>query len=81
VIPLQIVSFALVTITGTAVVLTRDPLRQAVVNGFFGLTLVVLFLVLQAPDVAISAIVVESVAFPLILLVAVANERRREGEP
>jgi energy-converting hydrogenase B subunit D len=80
VIGLQLVSFALVATAGTAVVLTRDPLRQAVVNGFFGLTLIVFFFVLQAPDVAISAIVVETVAFPLILLAAISKQRRREED-
>lgn len=46
-------------------------------NGIYGLTLIVLFLVLQAPDVALSAIVVSSVAFPLVLLAALVKDRDR----
>ena len=38
-----------VAAAGTATVLTRDPLDQAVVTSFFGLLLGVAFLVLQAP--------------------------------
>jgi energy-converting hydrogenase B subunit D len=75
VIPLQVVAFLLVAVAGTAVVLTRNLVRQVIVNAIYGLALVVLFVVLQAPDVALSAIVVGSAAFPLILLVAIVKER------
>jgi uncharacterized MnhB-related membrane protein len=49
-----LVAFALVWVAaaGTAVVLTRDPLRQAFVAGFFGLSLATLYVLLQAGDVA-----------------------------
>jgi energy-converting hydrogenase B subunit D len=82
VIPLQLAAFALVALSGTATVLVREPARQAVVSGVFGLGLVVLFTVLQAPDVALSAIVVTVVALPLMLLLALAQigVRRGEGE-
>jgi energy-converting hydrogenase B subunit D len=65
----------LVAVGGTAVVLTRDPLRQALVAGFYGLVLSALFFALQAPDVALSEIVVGSVAFPLMILLALAKIR------
>jgi uncharacterized MnhB-related membrane protein len=60
------------------VTLTRDPLRQVIVSGFYGLTLVVLFLVFQAPDVALSAVVVGSIGLPLMVLLALAKVRSRE---
>ena len=47
------VALVWVTVSGTAVVLTRDPLRQAFVAGFFGLGLAFLYLSLQAGDVAL----------------------------
>ena len=77
-IPLQIVAIALVALMGLAVVAARDPVRQTIVLGLFGLTLVVLFVVLQAPDVALSELVVSAVAFPFILLSALAKMRDRE---
>jgi energy-converting hydrogenase B subunit D len=77
-IPLQLAILLLVAAGATAVVLVRDPLRQVFVYGFYGLLLVVLFLVFQAPDVALSELVVGTVAFPLILLVAIERVRRRE---
>lgn len=74
-IPLQALVIALVAVGGAAVALTRDPLRQALVSGFYGITLVVLFVVLQAPDVALSAIVVSSIGLPLLILFALTRVR------
>jgi energy-converting hydrogenase B subunit D len=60
-------------------VLTRDPLRQTVTTSVYGLLLVILFVVLQAPDVALSMLVVSSVASPLIVLIAISRTRRSSG--
>lgn len=74
-IPLQVTVLVLVALAGLAVVAARDPLRQVVVNGLFGLLLVVLFLVFQAPDVALSMLVVGSVGYPVVLLIAITRVR------
>ncbi|HEX9381492.1 MAG TPA: DUF4040 domain-containing protein [Gaiellaceae bacterium] len=76
-IPLQVVAILLVGVGGLAVVSARDPLRQTLLLGLYGLTLVVLFVVFQAPDVALSELVVSSVAIPFILLTALAKMRGR----
>jgi energy-converting hydrogenase B subunit D len=78
VIALQAVVLILVAIGGLAVVLVRDPLRQAVVVGIYGMTLAVLFVVLQAPDVALSLGAVGSVALPLMIVMSLAKTRSRE---
>jgi energy-converting hydrogenase B subunit D len=78
VIPLQVVALALVAIVGAAVVLARDPLRQAMVVGVYGFLLAILFFVFQAPDVALSEIVVSTVALPVMILVALAKIREHE---
>lgn len=75
--PIEAVAFLLVAASGWAVVATRDPLPQSIMAGFFGLTLSILFLVLQAPDVALSEMVVGAVAFPLMVLLTVAKTRSR----
>lgn len=72
----QVISFAMVAAGGTAVVLTRDPRRQAIVLSVYGLILTIFFLVLQAPDVALSELTVGSAALPLMLLVALAKAER-----
>lgn len=82
---LQAVVLTLLLVLGLATVLSYDPRRQAIVNGFFGLALTLLFAVLSAPDVAISAIVVSAGAFPAVTLIAVnrardrAQDRHKEG--
>lgn len=72
---LQAIVLLLVAAAGTGVVVTRDPLNQAVGVSFFGLLLAILFLVFQAPDVSLSAIVVGALALPLMLLLALAKIR------
>jgi uncharacterized MnhB-related membrane protein len=76
-IPLQVVALVLVAAGATSVVLVRDLPRQAIVNGLYGLALAILFLVFQAPDVAISQLVVGAVAVPIVLLAAIRRARRR----
>ena len=76
-IALQIVSLALVALGAAAVVLVRDLTRQALVNALYGLALAALFLVLQAPDVALSEVVVGAIAVPLVLLAAIRRVGRR----
>jgi energy-converting hydrogenase B subunit D len=72
----QVISFAMVAAGGTAVVLVRDPRRQAIVLSVYGLILTIFFLLLQAPDVALSELTVGSAALPLMLLVALAKAER-----
>jgi uncharacterized MnhB-related membrane protein len=75
VIPLQIAAILLVALGALATVLTRDIVRLALVSALYALTLVVFFLVLQAPDVALSELVVGAIGFPLVIVVAIVRER------
>lgn len=77
---LQIVALAAVAVGGGAVVAARDPLRQAIVLGVFGMALTMLFFVFQAPDVALSEIVVSTVGLPVMLLLALRKVREQERE-
>jgi len=77
---LHTVALLAVAVTATATVLVREPPRQLVVAGFFGLALAVLFMVLGAPDVALSQIGVSTVAVPVMGLLTLARMARREDE-
>ena len=66
--------------TATAVVLARDPLRQAMIASIYGLVLGVLFFLYQAPDVALSQTVVGAVALPLMVLLALAKVTEEQKE-
>ena len=82
--PLQIGLYLLTALSGAAVVLTREPRRQAIMMGLNGLVLTLLFMTLQAPDVAYSELSVNMVALPFLFLVTLAaariNQRRRQAE-
>ncbi|RKN40844.1 DUF4040 domain-containing protein [Streptomyces hoynatensis] len=73
---LIVVSLLLVTLTATAAALTRDPVRQAAVLSALGLCLSLLFLFLQAPDVALSQLAVGGAITPLLVLLTVRKIRR-----
>lgn len=75
---LEAVCYLLVAGGGAAVVLTRDPRRQAMMQSVFGMVLTLLFLVLQAPDVALAEAAVGAAAVPLMILVVLANLRADE---
>jgi uncharacterized MnhB-related membrane protein len=77
---LQTVCLIAVAVAGTATVLTRDPLRQALSSGVLGVTLAVMFLAFGAPDVALSQIVVAGIAVPVMVLLALAKIRVTDRE-
>jgi uncharacterized MnhB-related membrane protein len=70
---IQVVALVLVALGAPAVVAARDPLRQAMVSSLYGLNFGVLFFAFGAPDVALSSIVIGSVALPTIILLALAK--------
>ena len=67
--------FLLVAVGGTGVVLTREPRRQVLAIAANGFALTLLFMALQAPDVAFAEIAVGAAATPLLFLVALASMR------
>lgn len=76
-VPLQAVALGLVALAATLVVLTRDVQRQILVNGVYGILLVVLFTIFAAPDVALSMLVVSTVGYPLVVLIAISRSREK----
>ncbi|HLG69736.1 MAG TPA: hydrogenase subunit MbhD domain-containing protein [Chloroflexota bacterium] len=72
---LQMAALTIVALGGLAMVATRDPVRQTLMMSLYGLALAALFFAFQAPDVALSEIVVGSVVLPLILLLTLAKIR------
>ncbi|MFN2475000.1 MAG: Na(+)/H(+) antiporter subunit B [Chthoniobacterales bacterium] len=72
---LQLAMFLLVGAGGTLTVFTRDPLRQALVFALYGTLMTILFVVIEAGDVALSELAVGTAATPLMLLVALASVR------
>jgi uncharacterized MnhB-related membrane protein len=71
--------FVLVAVSGTGVVLSRTPRRQVLAMAVNGLVLALLFMALQAPDVAFSELVVGAAALPLLFLVVLASIKMDRG--
>jgi energy-converting hydrogenase B subunit D len=80
---LQAVALLVVALCGTAVVMAGEPLRQTLMLGIYGFSLTLLFFVVQAPDVALSEIVVSGVGLPLIVLAALRKlaQHARSDDP
>lgn len=80
----MLIDFLLVLLaaSGAGVVLARQPVRQVLALGANGLVLTLLFLALQAPDVAFAQIVVGTAAVPLLFLAVLSSMRmkRRPGD-
>jgi uncharacterized MnhB-related membrane protein len=81
---LIVIALVVVLVGAAVVVFTDDPARQAVVLGVYGLLLTVFFMVLQAPDVALSQLAVGTAVTPLMVLLAVrkvaqSKRRKRDG--
>jgi energy-converting hydrogenase B subunit D len=75
---IQVAIMLMVAAAGTAVVLTRDPASQTVGLSFYGILLALMFFVYQAPDVALSQIVIGAVALPLMIMLTLAKIRLNE---
>ena len=68
-------ALTMVLLGGTAVVMSNAPERQALTLSALGLALTVLFLALQAPDVALSQLGVGTAIVPLMVMLAVRKVR------
>jgi energy-converting hydrogenase B subunit D len=75
------VLLVLAAMGGTGVVFSRRPERQVMAISANGFVLTLLFMVLQAPDVAFSELAVGAVAVPLMFLVVLASIRMDRKSP
>ncbi|HZX65165.1 MAG TPA: DUF4040 domain-containing protein [Myxococcales bacterium] len=76
----QVGVFLLVAVSALGVVRTKDPLAQSVAVSFYGLVLALMFFLHQAPDVALSQIVVGAVALPLMIVLALSRIHSQDEE-
>lgn len=73
--PIQVAILLMVAVTATGVVLNRDPLKQILALTFYGVLLALVFFSFNAPDVALSQIVIGAVVLPLMGLLALVRVR------
>lgn len=68
-----------VLIGAAGVVFNRKPSRQAVTLSVYGVLLTLLFVALQAPDVALSQLAVGTAVVPLMVMLAVRKIQAHRG--
>jgi uncharacterized MnhB-related membrane protein len=68
----------MIALAGTAVALVRDPRRQVFIAGLYGLIQAILYFGLHSPDVALSQIVVSTLAVPALVLMTLARLERMQ---
>lgn len=73
---LALIILLFVAVTAPGVVLTRDPVKQTIAVSFYGLLLSIMFLIFQAPDVALSEITVGAAVLPTMILLALVKMQR-----
>lgn len=73
---LIVILLTIVALGGTAVALTRRPEHQALLLAGYGMSLALAFMILQAPDVALSQIGVGTALVPLMVMLAIRKTRR-----
>ena len=69
------IALTLVLLGGAAVVFTPDVQRQAVTLSLYGLLMTLLFVLLSAPDVALSQVVVGTAIVPLMVMLTIRKIR------
>lgn len=75
---LLVLVLTLLAAGGLVTVLIREPVRQAIALGVFGVLEALMFFAVQAPDVALSQIVVSGVALPAMLFLAILEIRSEQ---
>ncbi len=73
--------FLLTAVSGTGVALSRTPRQQVLAMAVNGMVLALLFMALQAPDVAFAEVAVGTAALPLLFLVVLASIKMDRSPP
>ena len=69
------IALTMVLAGAAAVVFTDDPQRQAITMSVYGVVMTVLFVLLAAPDVALSQVVVGTAIVPLMVMLTIRKIR------
>ena len=73
--------FLLTAASGTGVALSRTSRQQVLAMAVNGMVLALLFMALQAPDVAFAEAAVGTAALPLLFLVVLASTKMDRNPP
>jgi len=78
---LVMVTLVLAGCSGAGVVFASTPQRQIFAMAANGLVLTLLFMALQAPDVAFAELIIGAAALPLMFFVVLASTKMKRSAP
>ncbi|WP_462315527.1 DUF4040 domain-containing protein [Methanobrevibacter sp.] len=76
---LEIVLSIVIVLSAILALIQKDLLKAAILTGFAGAALALLFQVLLAPDVALTQVIVEGAIIPIFIALAVKKTQRSDG--
>ena len=75
---LEIILSVVIVLSAILALIQKDLLKAAILTGFSGAALAVLFQVLLAPDVALTQAIVEAAIVPIFIALAVKKTQRSD---
>ena len=76
---LEFVLCLIIVLSAILALIQKDLLKAAILTGFAGAALALLFQVLLAPDVALTQAIVEGAIVPIFIALAVKKTQRSDG--
>ena len=76
---LEFVLSIVIVVSAILALIQKDLLKAAILTGFAGAALALLFQVLLAPDVALTQAIVEGAIVPIFIALAVKKTQRSDG--
>lgn len=75
---LEFVLSIVIIVSAILALIQKDLLKAAIIAGFSGVSVAVLFQVLLAPDVALTQAIVEGAIIPIFIALAVKKTQRSD---
>ncbi len=75
---LEFVLAIVIVVSAILALIQKDLLKAAIISGFSGASVAVLFQVLLAPDVALTQAIVEGAIIPIFIALAVKKTQRSD---
>ena len=76
---LEIVLCIIIVLSAILALIQKDLLKVAILTGFSGAAIAVLFQVLLAPDVALTQAIVGAAIIPVFIALAIKKTQRSDG--
>ena len=76
---MEIILSIVIVLSAILALIQNDLLKAAILTGFSGMSLAILFQVLLAPDVALTQAIVEGAIVPIFIALAIKKTQRSDA--